>query len=441
MSTPAMLRHVASWPLRLFALFHLTLLCGVFVLAQSDIYQRTFLVSVNEAKAAVQAASATSKGRLPTLEGFVEQNEQPIERYEKGYFECTYQISPAAGGGTVIRASAKVTAWYSDPLAARSGYRVMISNGRLETDALDRIAESLTPNSTPAQAKSPAPPPPGDFRRSAQPVLSAPGIAANTSRSASTVSTPHSTIAPAFSLPAGADFDSIKTLRTADEKKSQELATLISNLEEIQRAQSHPNDLAAVKKSKTPVLAKPAESSQVLMTAEAQDEFQILAVENVWVHVQISGMSRGWIRRSQLEMPPSFAQGVGSNSAENSSGDNAMFKVAKEETRSFSGNWPALKGKPVQIEWVEPANPAVATSRQEKLAFAKSVFLHASASLPSSPQNTEGIVVVFDSSDGGQIAASLSSVKALANRTLTDSAFWRECSLDPPESFLDSVKQ
>ena len=431
-------RRLVRWPLCLGALFYSSLLCGGFVLAQNEIYQRTFPVSVNEAKAAVQAASATSKGRLPTLEGFVEQNEQPIERYEKGYFECTYQVSAASGGGSLIRATAKITAWYSDPVAARSGYRVLISNGRLETDTLDRIADSLMPNSALASAPSPRSPAPGDFRRSAQPVAPAPGIVTNRSAASTIASAAHSPILPPFSLPAGANFDTIKAMRAADEKKSQELGTLISNLEEIQRGQSHPSDLAAVKKSKTPIFAKPAENSAVLMIADAQDEFPILALENTWVHVQISGMSRGWIRRAQLEMPSGFAQAAGGSAAENSAGGGAIFKVAKEETRSFSGNWPALKGKPVQIEWVEPANPAAATSRQEKLAFAKSVFLHG---LPSSPQNTEGFVVVFDSADGGQIAATLSSVKALANRTLTDSAFWRECSLDPPESFLDSAKQ
>lgn len=440
MSAHLVYQRLVAWPLRLAALFYLMVLCSGFVLAQNETYQRTFPVSVNQAKAAVQVASATSKGRLPTLEGFVEQNEQPIERYEKGYFECTYQISPAAGGGTVIRATAKVTAWYSDPVAARSGYRALISNGRLETDALDRIAESLTPNATPVPATPPVSPAAGDFRRYAPPVGSTPGIVTNKSATSPNVLTPPVAAAPAFSVPAGANFDSIKAMRTADEKKSEELAALISNLEEIQRAQSHPSDLASVKKPKTPVFTKPAESSPVLMTADAQDEFQILAVENAWVHVQISGMSRGWIRRAQLELPSGFAPAGGAD-AGNSAGGGAMFKLAKEETRSFTGNWPALKGKPVQIEWVEPANPAVATSRQEKLDFAKSVFLHASSSLPSSSPTTEGIVVVFDSADGGQIAAPLASVKALANRTLTDSAFWRECSLDPPESFLDSAKK
>lgn len=433
-------QRLVACPLLLAAPFFLMLLCGGFMLAQTEIYQRTFPVSVNQAKAAVQAVSATSKGRLPTLQGFVEQNEQPIERYEKGYFECTYQISPAAGGGTLIRATANVTAWYSDPVASRSGYRALISNGRLETDALDRIAESLTPNLAPAPATALSPAA-GDFRPSAPPVGSAPGMVTNKGAASPNDFAPPAAIPPAVSVSAGANFDSIKAMRTADEKKSQELATLISNLEEIQRAQSHPADLASVKKSKTPIFVRPAEGSPVLMTADAQDEFQILAVENAWVHVRISGMSRGWIRRAQLEMPPGFAPTAGGADPGNSAGGGAMFKLAKEETRSFAGNWPTLKGKPVQIEWVEPANPAIVTSRHEKLAFAKSVFLHVSGSLPDASPNTEGIVVVFDSADGGQIAAALSSVKALANRTLTDAAFWRACSLDPPESFLDSAKK
>jgi hypothetical protein len=93
----------------------------------------------------------------------------------------------------------------------------------------------------------------------------------------------------------------------------------------------------------------------------------------------------------------------------------------------------------VRIEWVEPTNPAAATSRKEKLAFAKQLFLRNSEALPTSTQTTEGIVVVFDSADGGQIAASLASVKALSNHSLSDDAFWRQCSVDPPDSSWTSL--
>src|ERR1700730_12639288 len=118
------------------------LLCNV-TIAQDAVYQRTFPITVREASATVQKISASSKGRLPTLEGFVQQPDQPIELYDKGYFECTFQVLPIAGAGTLVRATAKVTAWYSDPDTVQSGYRVLVSNGRLESDALDRIAEIL----------------------------------------------------------------------------------------------------------------------------------------------------------------------------------------------------------------------------------------------------------------------------------------------------------
>jgi hypothetical protein len=230
----------------------------------------------------------------------------------------------------------------------------------------------------------------------------------------------------------------MKAQQGANEQKSLELATYIKNLEEIQRNQSHPSDLAAVKKSKTSVFAKPAESAQVLLNADAQDEFPILGVDGAWVHVQISGLSRGWIRRAQLEMPADLLQ-TAPVASEGHAGTAPIFKVTKEETRAFSGGWEPLKGKPVRIEWVQPANPAISTSKNEKLAFAKSVFLEAYEKAHDSPQPAEGIVVVFDSADGGQITATLSSVKSLASRTLSEAGFWRQCSLDPRDSFLDSA--
>src|SRR5262249_23580059 len=70
------------------ALFFVGALAGEVAEAQTGVYQQTLPVSVAEAKAAVQKLSMTFKGRLPTLEGFVQTGDQPIERYEKGYYEC-----------------------------------------------------------------------------------------------------------------------------------------------------------------------------------------------------------------------------------------------------------------------------------------------------------------------------------------------------------------
>ncbi len=418
------------------------------VLAQNGDYQQTFPVSVAEAKAAVQTVNATSRGRLPTLEGFVQAGEEPIDRYDKGYYECTFQVSAAAGGGAVVRATAKVTAWYSDVDAARSGYRVLISNGRLESDALDRIAErlALRPQSGShgtTVTTTPASPSPKTAGSNTEPHAGDAPVPLRMGSAGAAIGAatkpPHVAPDPETTLPAGMSAESVKAQQAANEKKSLELSGYIKNLEEIQRNQSHPTDLAAVKRSKTPVFAKPAENTQVLLNAEAQDEFPILGVDGTWVHVQISGLSRGWIRRAQLEMPSDFSATATSASEDHSAHD-TIFKVANEQTIPFSGNWEPLKGKVVRIEWVQPANPAISTTKTEKLAFAKSVILKAYEKMHESTQPAQGIVVVFDSADGGQIEATLSSVEALASRALSDAGFWRQCSLDPRDSFLESPK-
>ena len=79
-------------------------------------YQRVISRPVAEVRAAVQKLSPTMKGRLPTLEGFVaDQTNPPLDRYDKGYFECKFDVAPAVGGGTLVVATAKVTAFLNDP--------------------------------------------------------------------------------------------------------------------------------------------------------------------------------------------------------------------------------------------------------------------------------------------------------------------------------------
>jgi hypothetical protein len=403
--------------------------------SQQSANQRSFFTSSSEISGAIVKIGATTKGRLPTLEGFVHQPDQPIERYSKGYFECTFQMMPPVDGSITVRVVAKVSAWYTDPDPAQSGYRVLTSNGRMESDALDHLAEVLPANASDGSpSRPPAPSPAATANAPAYSYHSSPAPSAsldlNPHSSAPSYSSRPATPAPA----SGSNLDIVKSNRAADEKKAADLKAYVSNMEEIQRNQAHPNDLAAIKKSKTAIYAKPSETAPVLMHADAQDEFQVLGLDGPWVHIQISGASRGWIQRAQLEMPSGFAQ---AQSPDESSAPAGPFKVSKEETTSFHGDWAALKGKSVRIEWVEPATPSLLTSRKDKLAFAKTVFLQASEKLPASQQKPDGIVVVFDSIDGGQIAAALPSVQALASHSLSDAAFWRQCSIDPPDSFLD----
>jgi hypothetical protein len=416
--------------------FLLWCLCfSIRVIAQQSVNQRSFFISSSEISGAIIKIGATTKGRLPTLEGFVHQSDQPIERYSKGYFECTFQLLPPVDGTTTVRVVAKVSGWYTDPDPAKSGYRILSSNGRLESDALDRLAEVLPASASDGKpSRPPAPLPSSNAAASPSTYHSASTPSASLDLNTHSPSLSYSAKLVTPERASRSNLDIVKSNRAADEKKAADLKTYISNMEEIQRNQARPNDLAAIKKSRTPVYAKPSESAPVLMHADAQDEFQVLGLDGPWVHIQISGASRGWIQRTQLEMPSGFAQ---AQTADDRATLASPFKVSKEETASFYGDWARLKGKSVRIEWVEPVTPSLLTSRKDKLAFAKAVFLQASEKLPASPQQPEGIVVVFDSVDGGQIAAALPSVQALANHSLSDAAFWHECSIEPAESFLD----
>lgn len=445
----------------LLSLMFCSLLLGGYACAQTPVYQRTIHRSVAEVQTFLQTLRPEASGRLPILEGFVRQDDQPLEHVDRGYFECTFQVVPAVGGGTMVQATAKITAWYTDPMPARSGYRVLASNGRLENDFLDRIEEALIPTGASPSATAPRPsrPAPVAAEPSAPSALSAnpdgsqppdrpkPAAIRPSESSSLDSSLPGSAPAtlrvaptPAMSLPAGESLESARARREADEKQAAELTAYVKNMEEIQRNQSRPADLVAVKSAKAPIFAKPLADSQILFTAVTQDEFQLLGVDGAWAHVQISGPARGWIRSSQLEMPAGYTPPTGNADADPPLRA-AIFRVSKEETSPFNGAWEPLKGKTVRIDWVEPVTPSAPSSAKEKLAFAKSVFLHGYQNLNAAHQSTEGIVIVFDSADGGQIASAMSSVKGLAEGTVSETAFWRQCSLDPPESFQGSMKQ
>ena len=67
--------------------------------------------------------------------------------------------------------------------------------------------------------------------------------------------------------------------------------------------QAHPRNLVAVKKTGTPVVATPSLNAKPSVSATEHDEFEMLDFNTDWVHVRISGLSRGWIWRTSLEMP------------------------------------------------------------------------------------------------------------------------------------------
>lgn len=423
-------------------------------------YERTFTSPATDVERVVRNLRPSSSGRLPTVDGFVEVGDLPIDHYERGYYECTFQVVATPSGGATVRASAKITAWYNDPTPARSGYRVLVSNGHIENDFLDQIQEALGPASVPkpagsdraagpaAKSNSTVPPPVSSGGLRPQTRLELAPLDTGESSSNKSAATrdfssvprqPEGAATPALSP--SDNLQSLKLQRAAVEKRAQELAADVKNFEEILHNQVRPADLATVKKAGTHIFSKPADTSPVLFSADAEDEFQVLEMEGVWVHVQISGSSRGWIRRAQLDLPADYADSsvpTGDSAPAITAG---LFNISKDETTTFGGKWAPLATKKVRVIWLEPASAGATSTAREKRDFARALFEKTYRELKSAAPAVDGVVIVFDSADGGQIAATIAGIKGLVDGSLPPAEFWRQCSLDPPESFQDSANK
>lgn len=425
-------------------------ICGIMLLlglapygaVQTAPYERMYPQSKATVEKALQELQSSKAGRLPTLDGFADAGDRALDNFQRGYYQCSVQITPAPSGGSTVRVSAKLTAWYADPVGSKSGYQVLPSNGRIETDFLDRLQEALGKT---AVAKSPpktsAEPGPTDqplpIVTDASPPASSSPPTGEPSASSKTSSL--------FKLDTASD-ENLPPRTAATEPHNEELNQEAKNLEEILRNQSRPNNLVAVKQSGTPILMNPSEGAKVLFLASAQDEFELLTMNDTWVHVRISGISRGWIHRSSVEMPnelPSATEtkpAPAAAPAASATSKNAPFQVENEEIASFPGSWEPLRGKTVKIISVQEAQgKAKETNSQAKLEFAKSLFTREYAELMRGTSMAAGVVVVFDAEDGGMMATTLPVLQQWKSGTLSEQAMWHRCYFDPPDMFSSSA--
>jgi hypothetical protein len=290
------------------------------------------------------------------------------------------------------------------------------SNGRVESDLLDRLQEALKASSASkninAARVSGSPP-----AKSAAPAIDAP--------------VPQLPDHPALAAGLNKDQANLQDGQLQEEAKS---------LENILRNQSHPTNLIAVKRDNTQVVQSPIADAKVLFLASAEDEFEVLDENPAWVHVRISGLARGWLRRSAVEMPGDSKAPPGDEMtvvpAQKAAGTDrqqlpAAFSVSSEEIGSFPGDWAPLHGNNVKIITLQQA-PSIGriTSPQEKKQFAEILLKRESSSLPA---DDAGLVLVFDSEDGGMVAATRSALKQWNTGMLSEAAFWKQCFLDPPE--------
>jgi hypothetical protein len=414
-------------------------------------YERKFAQSKAVVEKVIKPLQASASGRLPVLDGFTRPGDLPLDRFQRGYYQCEIQVSSTSTGGALVRVSAKITAWYADPASSNSGYQVLPSNGRLENDFLDRLSDALRGQPPPSAAATPsvsapsrtavAPSETKDAPDAPMPAISAP-MPTSAGPGDPMASSKLAVTAAGSPFKAGSGVNSdLATQKAVADKHKEELTKEAKGLDEILRNQAHPKNLVAVKKSDTPVLVSPVEGAKVLFLATAEDEFEILDLNSNWVHVRISGLSRGWVRRSGVEVPEAFASEA---KVENSSAvaSAEQFQVKNEEIASFPGTWDPLRGKTVKIVTVQPANgSATGTSSQVKLDFTKSMFLKEYAELSQTSTTTAGVVVIFDSEDGGMAAATLLALREWKAGTLSDQAFWRRCFFDPPETFTSPTGQ
>ena len=400
-------------------------LCAFAVLSangQAVPYARTFSRPKIEVEQALKDLQASTGQKLPIVDGFVGTTQQPLDRYERAFYQFSIEVLPGVPAGTIVQVSAKITAWYADKDPAKSGYQILPSNGRLELDLLDRLDEKF--------GNKPAP---GTPRSLATSGISAPAPKLNLGGGIN--------MSPGSGGPIAApegteELNRLRSERAAEEKRMHSLNVELQGLEEVKKNQAHPLNLVTVKRAGTPVMARGGEESRVLFKAAVNDEFEFLDAEGEWIHVQISGVSRGYIRRSALELPEVIAEHLEETAKLEAAAKQAAFRVEREENSVFPGEWEALKGKTVKIYTVQPVNQdPKETDARARLKFAGALMQKFAGELAPGAAGGDGVVVIFDSADGGIAGATLASIQQLAKGEISEEAFWKQCYLDPPETF------
>jgi hypothetical protein len=385
-------------------------------------YARTFSKPKIEVEQTLKDLQASTGQKLPIVDGFVGTTQQPLDRYERAFYQFSIEVLPGVPAGTIVQVSAKITAWYADKDPAKSGYQILPSNGRLELDLLDRLDEKFGNKAAPGTARSIA----TSGISAPTPKLNLGGGINMSPGSGNPIAAPEGT----------EELNRLRSERETEEKHMRSLNVELQGLEQVKKNQAHPLNLVTVKRAGTPVMAREGEESRVLFKAAVNDEFEFLDAEGEWIHVQISGVSRGYIRRSALELPEVIAEHLEETAKLEAAAKQAAFRVEREENSVFPGEWEALTGKMVKIYTVQPVSQdPKETDARAKLKFAGSLMRKFAEDVTPGATAGDGVVVIFDSADGGIAGATLASIQQLAKGGISEEAFWKQCYLDPPETF------
>ncbi len=333
--------------------------------------ERTFAESKATVEKALKQLQPSLSGHLPDARGLCAGWRIPAKPLPAGLLSVHGASKREATGGSAVRVSTKLTAWYADANASRSGYLMLTSNGRIEADVLDQLSDKLSSNSASETGRAHAKEslaisePTTKPAQTDEPKISAPLPGAGTAGSFS--SSLGQGIAASITSPPGRPSD-VAPSRSSGKDLSAEIASL----EDALKNQARPRNLVAVRKSGTPVVGSPSLTGKTLFLASAHDEFEMLDFTDDWVHVRISGLSRGWIWRTSLEMPEGIPD-VPTERCVSAATAADMFLVSREETAQFPGDWGPLRGKNVKIISVQKTQEnEQGSGASAKLEFAKS---------------------------------------------------------------------
>ena len=386
----------------------LVALCALARAQNTDALQQTFHAPKADVEQALKDMNAYQSGRLPFVEGFVGSIDTPLSSFQRPSYQYSIRVTQTSDTDVTVGVNAKISVWYEDKDPNASGYRDLPSNGRLESDLLERLrarlrqhAADLTASRTPLVSPK---------LMGSEPIPVAKAGTSSDAPSAAALPNFRTFAAPAKPAATAPEADP-HYQRLLQEEKS---------LKDVLAAQQHPSDLVAVKAAHTAIVASPSETARVLMYADAEDEFQLLKTDGAWTHVQISGLNRGWIRTAQIDH-------MGDVQA--SAPSTAPFRETKQETATFPGDWGALRGKNVKIIWVQPNGKS---TQEARLSYAKQVFRTEKASLTT---GVDGVVIVFDAAEGGMVAATVTALQQWGSGALNDEGFLKQCWFDPADAF------
>jgi hypothetical protein len=352
----------------------------------SPAQEREFPFSVAAVKVALEQLGAYRGARLPSLSGFIEAERAGVPNYERPYYEFKLDLKSLGPSQTRVSVEANVSAWYTDPQGNNSGYQKFPSNGRLETDLLDRV---------------------GDYLNNHQATLA---------------------------LDVGGMEQQIESI----EKQRAEAHRRITELEtQLQERKTSGNaiekkEYLAVANTGVAILSAPENRAAVLLHAQPEDEFEVVEHRGGWSQVRLEGDRRGWIRNLPVRAGRLASGGGAAAEGKLSTG----FTVVREIVSPFSGEWARLKDKPALYVWARPQGSTLNVVAGNKLQFAEHIFMERYREAAHDSRNSvAGVVVIFLDQRGGVAAASLEDIRFWADGSLTSTAFIKKCSLDPPGAF------